>query len=216
MPYRLPNGAAFEQVSVVVFRSGRRTNAPPALARLADYFIEVGNLAQARSLMDELRRFPADLGAQAGHANLAREQVRRCVAEVSEARLRSLTTASLLCFTSSANSRNGNRRPEAPTARARPASARSPAAALTTVSLRFHAEQKSPTVRGCRARSKDRVRGDQNEIVFVSVIVRGSGIRYPAGEPSGCTVTFWRSFVAKIFLMLSWTRQWIRSVSLRW
>jgi hypothetical protein len=145
VPYRLPNGSGFSDKSVAVFEIVPEQSAPTALGRLAGYFIETGRRDLALSLRDELRRYPADVGAlvasaeieaaagetaafhraietlkslvaagadrrlswdrrlalaivlaQAREIALAREQVRRCVDQADEKKLRRLSTASLV------------------------------------------------------------------------------------------------------------------------
>ncbi|HET7536910.1 MAG TPA: hypothetical protein VFJ90_10680, partial [Candidatus Didemnitutus sp.] len=144
VPYQLPTLAGFENQSVVIFEVVEEQDPAVAASRLAEYFVEVGQLDRAANTAQALRRFPADLGAwvaraqveiargdeealansfktllprlaakgdrtlpwdrrvslavvlaRGKHADLAREQVRRCVAEIDEAKLRSLTTGSL-------------------------------------------------------------------------------------------------------------------------
>ena len=142
--YQVPTIAGFEGQSVLILEVVEDQEDAPALSRVAEYFVEMGQLDQAASVAVALRRFPADLGAwvaraqvesargdEAGLANsfkillpklkggaelelawdrrvglavllargkyteLAREQVRRCLAEADEAGLRSLPTGSL-------------------------------------------------------------------------------------------------------------------------
>lgn len=144
VPYQLPTIAGFEGQSVVILEVVEDQNDAAALSRLAEYFIEMGQLDLAASSGQALRRFPADLGALVARAqveiargdpadftrsieqlksrlsagadrfmpwdrrvslavvlmrgkepDLSREQVRRCLGTVDEAKLRSLTTGSL-------------------------------------------------------------------------------------------------------------------------
>lgn len=57
---------------------------------------------------------------------------------------------------------------------------------------------------------------DQNESAFVTVQVRGSGMRPAARLPSGSTVTGIRSFFAKILFTLSWSRQVYFLLNFHW
>jgi len=144
VPYQLPNMAGLEGQSVTIFEVVDPQDDSVAFSRIADYFIEMGQLDLAASVGQGLRRFPADLGAlvarldvevavgdTAGYSqtfeslmtglskkadrflpwdrrvslavmlargkrvDLAREQMRRCLAEIDETKLRSLTTGSL-------------------------------------------------------------------------------------------------------------------------
>jgi hypothetical protein len=145
VPYHLPKVAGFEGQSVAIFAVVDVQDNATALSHLAEYFVEMGQIAQAVGVAYTLEQsFPADLGAAvartltaqaagdapafraalndvetlvsrgddrtlpwdrrvslatalaAGQRNeLAREQVRQCLAAVNEARLRSLTTESL-------------------------------------------------------------------------------------------------------------------------
>jgi hypothetical protein len=144
VPYQLPGLASFEGQSVVVLEVVEEQDPAAALSRIAEYFVEMGQLDLAASSAQSLRRFPADVGAwvaraqveiargddealanslkvlqtrlaskadrslpwdrrvslsivlaRGKHADLAREQVRRCLAELDEPKLRSLTTGSL-------------------------------------------------------------------------------------------------------------------------
>ena len=144
VPYQLPTIAGFEGNSVTIFEVVEDQDDAVALSRIAEYFVEIGELDRAASVGQALRRFPADLGALTARAqaeiarddranfdrvfesllrrlsggadrvlpwdrrvslavvlarnkraDLAREQVRRCLAEIDEAKVRSLTTGSL-------------------------------------------------------------------------------------------------------------------------
>ncbi len=140
VPYQLPVGGG----SVLVFEVVDEQSPAAAASRLAEYFVETGDLDRAAAAAEALRRFPGDLGALAareqvqsargdaaaaartlesllarlsnggdrylawdrrvsvatvlareGRIELARGQTRRCVADLNEARLRSLSTGSL-------------------------------------------------------------------------------------------------------------------------
>lgn len=140
VPYQLPVGGG----SVLVFEVVDEQSPAAAASRLAEYFVETGDLDRAGAAAEALRRFPGDLGALAareqvesargdaaaaartlesllarlanggdrflawdrrvsvttvlvreGRIELAREEARRCVADLNEARLRSLSTGSL-------------------------------------------------------------------------------------------------------------------------
>jgi hypothetical protein len=144
VPYQLPTIAGLEGSSVTILEVVEDQDDAAAFSRIAEYFVEIGQLDRAASAGQALRRFPADLGALAARAqvelarndrdsfdrtfesmlrriaggtdrvmpwdrrvslaivlgrnkraDLAREQVQRCLAEVDEAKLRSLTTGSL-------------------------------------------------------------------------------------------------------------------------
>jgi hypothetical protein len=142
--YQLPTVSGLEGQSVAILEVVEDQNDVAASSRLAEYFVEMGQLDRAAAADQTLRRFPADLGALTvraevesargekadfertfesllrrlsghgdrvlpwdrrvslavvlalnKHADLAREQIHRCVAEVDEAKLRSLSTGSL-------------------------------------------------------------------------------------------------------------------------
>jgi hypothetical protein len=144
VPYQMPVSGGYEGQGVLVFELVDEQSPAVAASRLAEYFVEIGELDKAVATGETLRRFPGDVGAlaaevqvqsargnSAGSAqtldsllsrlsngadrflpwdrrvslaivlargeriDLAREQVRRCLADVNEARLRSLTTGSL-------------------------------------------------------------------------------------------------------------------------
>lgn len=144
VPYQLPKIAGFEQHTVMVLERVDEQDEPVAMSRVAEYFIEMGQLDQARATGQALRRFPADFGAliaraqvevgvgdaaafnavmetvirrlasgadrflpwdrrvslavalaRAKRMDLARIQVERCLAEIDETRVRSLTAYSL-------------------------------------------------------------------------------------------------------------------------
>ena len=144
VPYQLPTIAGFEGQSVAILEVVEEQDSAAALSRIAEYFVEMGQLELATLAGQALRRYPADLGAlvaraqveiargdtagfagtvellqrrlssgadrvmpwdrrvslavvlaRGKHMDLARDQVRRCLAEVDEAKLRGLTTGSL-------------------------------------------------------------------------------------------------------------------------
>ncbi len=144
VPYQLPAIAGFEGQSITILEVVDDQTDVALLSRIAEYFVEMGQLDQAVSAGQALRRFPADLGALTArvlvemahgdketsertvesllrrlssgadralpwdrrvslavvlalnkHADLARAQVQRCLGDVDEAKLRSLTTESL-------------------------------------------------------------------------------------------------------------------------
>jgi hypothetical protein len=144
VPYQLPTIAGFEGQSVAILEVVEEQDSAAALSRIAEYFVEMGQLELAASAGQALRRYPADLGAlvaraqvdiargdtagfagtvellqrrlssgadrvmpwdrrvslavvlaRSKHMDLARDQVRRCLAEVDEAKLRGLNTGSL-------------------------------------------------------------------------------------------------------------------------
>lgn len=144
IPYQLPKIAGFDQQSVMIFEVVDDQDEPVALSRLAEYFLEMGQVARAESTAQALKRFPADLGALVARAqveavrgdaaafgsmldtiirrvagggdrflpwdrrvslavalargqrmDLAAVQTQRCLAEIDERKIRSLTTYSL-------------------------------------------------------------------------------------------------------------------------
>jgi hypothetical protein len=144
VPCQILKIGGYEGQSVLVFEVVGEQSPAVAMSRLAEYLIEVGELDQATSAGETLRRFPGDIGALAARAqvqsargdpaglaltldallarlssgadrflpwdrrvslaivlaraeriDLAREQVRRCLAELCDKKLRSLSTGSL-------------------------------------------------------------------------------------------------------------------------
>jgi hypothetical protein len=144
VPYQLPVSGGFAGQSVLVFEVVDEQSPVVATSRLAEYFIEIGEMDRAGAASEALRRFPGDVGALAARAQVqsarsdadgfaqtvealksrlasgadrylpwdrrvslamvltranrleeAHEQVKRCLGEMDEARLRSLTTGSL-------------------------------------------------------------------------------------------------------------------------
>ena len=144
LPYRLPEITGLEGQSVVVLQVTENTDRALALSRLADYALEVQDLALADAVNDSLQAFPANLSAliaraeiekvrerpegvaralepllqtltngldrvlpwdrrmslavvlaQADRRDLATTQLRRCLAEANEERLRSLGAGSI-------------------------------------------------------------------------------------------------------------------------
>jgi hypothetical protein len=74
--YQLPTIAGFEGQSVAILKVVEPQPAAAALSRIAEYFVEMGQLDAAAIMAQELRRFPADLGALVAKAQieLARDQ----------------------------------------------------------------------------------------------------------------------------------------------
>ena len=144
VPYQYPTIPGLEPRSVVVLEVVDEQDDASAMARLAEYFVEMGQLDAAAGLAQSLRRFPANLGALAARGQVesargdaaalaqtlglvetwlarsgsrpipwdrrvslaillargkrtadARAQVQRCIAEIDESRIRSLSTGSL-------------------------------------------------------------------------------------------------------------------------
>ena len=144
VPYQFPTVAGLEGQSITILEVVDDQDDAAATSRIAEYFVEMGQLDRAAAADQALRRFPADLGALTAraqletargdkaaldhtfesllrrlsggadrtlpwdrrvslavvlalnkHADLAREQTQRCLAEVDETKLRSLTTGSL-------------------------------------------------------------------------------------------------------------------------
>ena len=63
LPYHLPAVAGFERQSVVILKVTDESNRAAALARLAEYFLEMQQPELAAPAREALRRYPADLGA---------------------------------------------------------------------------------------------------------------------------------------------------------
>jgi hypothetical protein len=144
VPYEFPTIAGLEKQSITILEVVEDQDDAAAASRIAEYFLEMGQLDQAAAAGQALRRFPADLGAltvraevesargdkadfdrtfesmlrrlsgrgdrvlpwdrrvslavvlaRNQRADLAREQVRQCLAEADEAKLRSLSAGSL-------------------------------------------------------------------------------------------------------------------------
>ena len=144
VPYQFPTIAGLEGQSITILEVVDDQDDAVAASRVAEYFLEMGQLDRAAAADQALRRFPADLGALTARAqmqtargdkaafdrtfesllrrlsggadrvlpwdrrvslavvlalnkraDLAREQTRRCLSEIDEAKLRSLTTGSL-------------------------------------------------------------------------------------------------------------------------
>jgi len=144
VPYQMPVGGGPGGQSVLVFEVVDEQSPAAAASRLAEYFVEMGDLGGAASAAESLRRFPGDVGAlaaraqvqgargdaaasaktvdlilarisnggdrylpwdrrvslatvlaRAGRIDLALDETRRCLADLNEARLRSLSTGSL-------------------------------------------------------------------------------------------------------------------------
>jgi hypothetical protein len=144
VPCQILKIGGYEGQSVLVFEVVDEQSPAVAMSRLAEYLVEIGELDQAASAGEALRRFPGDIGAlaaraqvqsargdpvgvaqtldsllsrlssgadrflpwdrrvslaivlgRAGRVDLARVQVRRCMAEANEKKLRFLSTGSL-------------------------------------------------------------------------------------------------------------------------
>jgi tetratricopeptide (TPR) repeat protein len=64
VPYHLPKTPGFEGLSLVIFQVTDVQDNPTALSRLAEYFVEMGQIDQAILVSQALERlFPDDLGA---------------------------------------------------------------------------------------------------------------------------------------------------------
>lgn len=74
--YQMPTIAGFEGQSVTILKVVEPQADAAALSRIAEYFVEMGQLNAAGIMAQELRRFPADLGALVAKAQveLARNQ----------------------------------------------------------------------------------------------------------------------------------------------
>jgi hypothetical protein len=66
VPYQLPVGGA----SVLVFEVVDEQSPAAAASRLAEYFVEMGDLGTAAAAAETLRRFPGDVGALAARAQV--------------------------------------------------------------------------------------------------------------------------------------------------
>ena len=75
VPYQLPVISGFDGQSVTVLEVVEDQDDAAALSRTTEYFIEMGELDQATAMAQNLRRFPADLGALTARAqvDLARD-----------------------------------------------------------------------------------------------------------------------------------------------
>jgi hypothetical protein len=71
VPYLIPTVAGFEGQSVTVLKVVDPQNDAAAASRLAEYFVDMGQLDLAARAAQELRRFPADLGAVLARAQVA-------------------------------------------------------------------------------------------------------------------------------------------------
>jgi hypothetical protein len=70
VPYHLPTIAGFEGHSVVVFEVVDEQDDATAESRLAEYFLELGEVDQANAVSQTLRRFPGDLVAWVARAEV--------------------------------------------------------------------------------------------------------------------------------------------------
>lgn len=70
LPYTLPAIAGFEGQSVSIFKVTDESNRAAAASRLAEYFIETQRFEQAKVAIEVLQRYPTDLGALAGLAQV--------------------------------------------------------------------------------------------------------------------------------------------------
>lgn len=68
--YQLPTITGFEGQSVTIYAVVENQNEATALGRTAEYFLEMGDLDQAASTAQALRRFPMDLGARVAQAEV--------------------------------------------------------------------------------------------------------------------------------------------------
>jgi hypothetical protein len=79
VPYLVPTIAGFEGQSAIVLEVVDEQDDATALSRIAEYFVDMGQLELAAKAAGGLRRFPADLGAL-----LARAQVQTATSENDE------------------------------------------------------------------------------------------------------------------------------------
>ncbi len=87
--YELPAVSGYEGQSVAVFAVVEEQDEATSLSRLAEYFVEMGQMDFAAQVSQSLQRFPVDLGAVIARAQVA--LARREVAGFAEA-LNALTT----------------------------------------------------------------------------------------------------------------------------
>jgi hypothetical protein len=71
VPYLIPSIEGFEGQSVVVLEVVDDQDAATSASRLAEYFVDMGQLDLAANTLQALRRFPSDLGAQLARAEVA-------------------------------------------------------------------------------------------------------------------------------------------------
>jgi hypothetical protein len=71
LAYPLPAIGGFEGQSATVLAVVEEQEEATALARIASYFVEIGDLDQAAAAAEGLRRFPSDLGAWVARAEVA-------------------------------------------------------------------------------------------------------------------------------------------------
>ncbi len=76
LPYRLPEITGLEGQSVVVLQVTANTDRALALSRLADYALEVQDLALANAVNDSLQAFPTSLAALIARAEIEKAQDR--------------------------------------------------------------------------------------------------------------------------------------------
>jgi hypothetical protein len=72
IPYRLPVVAGFEDQSIAIFQVTNDTSRAVSLARLGEYFVEVGELTAAAGVQEALQRYPADLSCLVTRAEIAK------------------------------------------------------------------------------------------------------------------------------------------------
>jgi len=70
VPYQLPSIEGFEGQSVIVLEVVEQQDDPVAVSRIAEYFVEMGDLDRAAAVGQTLRRYPADLGAWVARAQV--------------------------------------------------------------------------------------------------------------------------------------------------
>ena len=70
MAYQLPAIAGFEGQSVTLYEVVEDQNEATALGRIAEYFVEMGEMEKAVSIAQALRRFPGDFGAWVARAEV--------------------------------------------------------------------------------------------------------------------------------------------------
>jgi hypothetical protein len=72
LPYQLPAVPGFENQTVAILQVTEEGNRAVALARLAEYFVEMNRTEHAAASVASLERYPADLGALVALAKIAK------------------------------------------------------------------------------------------------------------------------------------------------
>jgi hypothetical protein len=88
--YQIPTIAGFEGQAVTILQVVEDQDDAAALSRVAEYFVDMGQLDQAANVGQSLRRFPADLGALVARAQveIARDDTAAFARTVEQVRAR--------------------------------------------------------------------------------------------------------------------------------